>query len=288
MLQLLNLGGAVRGSGNQPVALDANSDAAIVPGNGSLSSLTIEVVDFLGANVDVLDIAAVGGVSVPGGMNEESAIFVSGIEIGQIGSYDGYAIHILLNDGVDKTHVEALLRALTYSNSSTAPVVAEERSVRVTLNETDGTAITSVTADVQVLVVPPNAVVLTGQSTEVTGTGGNDDFVVDAAAPLANVDLTGGIGNDTLHVVGGGLFNLDSTSFSRFWGVETLAGSSAVDMFKISAEHFVDLWRIRRDRRRHLRPARSTRQPLRFPRQDRPQFQRDPVRRWHQPDRDRG
>jgi Ca2+-binding RTX toxin-like protein len=241
MLQLLNLGGSVHGSGDQAVALDAGSDAAIVPGNGTLSSLTIEVVDFLGANVDVLDIAAVGGVSVPGGMNEESAIFVGGTEIGQIDSYEGYAIHIVLNEGVDKTHVEALLRALTYSNSSTAPVVAEERSVRVTLSETDGAAITSGTADVQVLVAPPNAVVLTGQSTEVTGTGGNDDFLVDAAAPLANVDLTGGIGNDTLHVVGGGLFNLDSTSISRFWGIETLSGSSAVDMFKISAEHFANL-----------------------------------------------
>jgi Ca2+-binding RTX toxin-like protein len=239
MIQILNLGGSVRTSGNQAVALDTGGDASIGGANGTIFFLTVELFEFSGATAnEFLEITAGGRIALSSGMDEESVVSIDGIEIGTIGSSTGDQFHINFNEEATPARVEVLLHALTYRNTSTAVVTAEERSIRIQIGDVDGS--TSVVATS--LVAPLDAIVITSGSSSVTGTGGDDVFVISSSPLLQDVDLTGGSGNDALHVVGGGALSL--ANFTRFSGIEALRGSAEADSFSIHTRHLLGLAEI--------------------------------------------
>jgi Ca2+-binding RTX toxin-like protein len=239
MVQILNLGGAVRTSGNQAVALDTGGDASIEGANETIFFLTVELVEFSVTTAnEFLEISAGGRIVLSSGMDEDSVIFIDGIEIGTIGTSTGDEFHINFNEEATPARVEVLLHALTYRNTSTAAVVAEERSIRIQIGDVDGQ--TSVVATA--LVAPLNAIVITSGSPSVIGTAGDDVFVVSSSSSLQDVNLTGGSGNDALHVVGGGELSL--ANFTRLSGIEALRGSAEADSFSIHTRHLLGLAEI--------------------------------------------
>ena len=243
MTEIINFGGAVSTEAGQYVPLD--TDAAI-SGNDTLLSITVALVDFAGTSInDFLEVKHVGGITLESG-SDRTQILYNGQLIGHIGS-DGAGGELSLHfDGygpaVTNESVTAALRAIAYTNTSSTNPSAEERTVRISLEYGDSNPPLVTAVDKNVLVRPDNAIVLTSDSTNVTGTEVADVFVLSSSTTLQSVSLNGGSGTDAVHIVGGG--SLDLSGFSKFWGVEALRGSAEGDTFNIQSRHLLAISEI--------------------------------------------
>jgi hypothetical protein len=234
-LQIIGLGGEVRTNGSV-VRLDDPTDggATIIPGAGHLSNLWV-----IGASSpdDRLDIDITGSVSLSDGLNNNSVVSVdldgTDVPIGIIEVVAG-GFYVDFHDGTTPAQVQELLRALTYSNASSATVVVEPREIDIRLWDDAGSFCKVI---VPVITAPNDAIVLTYDAENLTGTEGNDIFVVNHGEKLWGDNLNGGAGDeDTLYL--GGSWSFDLTELSSFTGIEIIRGTSQAEYIKVGQEHF--------------------------------------------------
>ncbi|RDI57895.1 cadherin domain-containing protein [Microvirga subterranea] len=244
MAAIVNFGGSVSTEAGQYVLLDA--DAAIT-GNAvaePLRSITVELIEFSGTpTFDFLEVKEVGPITL-NLATESPEIYYNNQYIG-FASRDGVTGALTLQlDGpaVTNESVTAALRAISYTNTSSVTPTAEERTVRVSLAYGDENSPLIYAADKNVLVSPNNAIVLTSDLTLISGTAGDDVFVLSSSTTLQNANLSGGNGNDALHFVGGG--TLDLSNFSTLRGVEAIRGSAEGDTFSLRSAHLLALFGI--------------------------------------------
>jgi len=242
MAEIINFGGSVSTEAGS-VILDG--DAAI-SGTETLLSLTVSMAGFDGTNIyDFFSVQEVGGITLDlSGDNPQ--LRYDGNIIGHIGSDEAGELFISFDgyENVTNGAVTAVLRAIAYTNTSSANPNVEERTVRVSLAFGDSGAPDISSSEVNVLVRPGNAIVLTAGHNNgvVTGTAGDDVFVVSSSTILQDVGLIGDGGQDAIHFVGGGTLSLGV--FSPFSGIEKLRGSAEADTFSISSTHLFGLMEI--------------------------------------------
>ncbi|MFC4170615.1 hypothetical protein ACFOYU_00860 [Microvirga sp. GCM10011540] len=241
-VQILNFDGIVSTEAG-PVLLDSDAEISGASDETVFLSLTVSLTDFVGtASYDFLSIAAENGLALTPG-DESTEILYNGTAIAQFDLPEQGVLTISF-DGYPATMeaVQAVLRALSYANTSSATPKTEERSIKVELTYREANTTTAATVQTKVLVRPDNAIVLTADMTDVSGTSGDDIFVLSSSTTLQGATLSGGSGNDALHLVGGG--SLDLSNFSKIQGVEALRGSAEKDSFSLQSKHLLGLSEI--------------------------------------------
>ncbi|HZH51529.1 MAG TPA: Calx-beta domain-containing protein, partial [Microvirga sp.] len=243
MLQINNFGGSIGGEAGTIISID-DGDVTI-SGSGTVTALTISLANFTGTDIhDLLEIASSDGITLNPITGGGTQILYNGSPVGAVTNTNTNSQLDISFENASTAAVVAVLKALRYTNNSSTIPTVEERTIQIELyywddiEDAEGTA----TALTKVLVRPDGAIVLTSESTTVTGTSGNDIFAISASTFLANATLTGGSGNDALHVVGGGYVTL--SNFSKLQGIEALRGSAEADDFAIRSSHLLGLSQI--------------------------------------------
>jgi hypothetical protein len=123
----------VAGSGAVPLDADASladSDFS----SGSPLSLSMSITSGLVAGEDLLQIRAVGAVSVSSGV-----VSVSGTPIGAYsGGGGGTPLSITITPGSSSAHIQTLVRALAYHNLAGSGASTTNRVIRITVTDQDG------------------------------------------------------------------------------------------------------------------------------------------------------
>lgn len=151
-------GDQVTGFAGQSVRLDRNDDAMLSDSVGRFDTLTVVITD-RNADEDALGIDLTNGspVTLSNGVAVNSVVSVDGAAIGTI-TADGGAqgLAITFNDAATVAQVQALLRVLTYVNTSTGSAVQRMRDIAITLTNDGGSSTASnVTVDVKSLNTAP-------------------------------------------------------------------------------------------------------------------------------------
>jgi Ca2+-binding RTX toxin-like protein len=221
-LEIIRLDGDfVSRNPGEAVPIDLNNDAAVV-GGSYLFSMSFS----LGAWRDSESIGirtAIGEVEFPDGFGVGKKLVVGGKEIGVVASSTGSSISFDFTDFTTSAQINMLMRAVTYTDTSTDTGFLETSSVRVTVTDTGGSL--------------ASALIFIGDS--VQGTGEGDTFSADRGKIGKADELDGGEGDDTLNLIGGGSFNLHQ--MKRLAGIETIQGTSASDAILINADQLEDI-----------------------------------------------
>ncbi|WP_020680921.1 DUF4347 domain-containing protein [Marinobacterium rhizophilum] len=166
----------VEGAGS--VLLDSGSNATLSDADSTDfngGNLTVTITSGENAAEDLLSLTTSGTVSLAG-TTAGSNVSVAGTVIGTLGNNIAAGNDLVVNFNANATpsHIQVLVRALSYQNSDTTDPTTGARIVRVTVSDGDGG--TSANADVTVNVTGVN------DAPTLTATGNNPAFIEGGAA----------------------------------------------------------------------------------------------------------
>lgn len=191
----------VKAAPNETVFLDRGSDATVADADNNLASLDVYIWNAAASDLLGIHTSAENGISV-----EDGEIRIDGDLIGTINS-SSTASHLLIDLAADALPplVQRLVRALTYTSTTSDPAAITRKAIDIYLYDQDGD---DQLAYVDVVVGPASAHVLTTGADTLTGTGADDTFVTRNWDLTPGDSITGGGGSDTLRLDEGGTFDL--------------------------------------------------------------------------------
>ncbi|HST94989.1 MAG TPA: hypothetical protein VLJ78_09460, partial [Microvirga sp.] len=228
-------GSVVTAGPNQTVFLDQGLPATVTDPNGDLAYLSIytgdqDERDVLGFHTDGNGIELV---------NRE--IHLDGHHVGTIlEDSTGTSINISLTAAATPEYVQRLVRALTFTTSSTD--VGSRKHVGIAISDQNPDHFAA-EATVDVVIASSDVHVLTMGADDLAGTGAEDLFVARNVDLAAGDEIAGGDGNDTLRLDVYDDITFDLTQIAMS-GIETILGSDVQDKIVISAEQLEDVRRI--------------------------------------------
>ena len=208
-------------SPNGTYCIDQDADAIVADSDNDLA--TLEVLFWWDESN-----GSIGVRSVPGKVSlTNGVISVVGVEIGHVAARSN-ASHLIIefNDNATPTRVQELIRALTYTNSSSTQGFGDEGNITLLLRDKTGA---EGTASVAI-------------ADNISGSGSDDTFTADAEHIDRGDELDGGAGNDVFQLMGGGPFELHR--MGSIASIETIRGSAATDFITIDGAHLGDIKRI--------------------------------------------
>ncbi|MEZ0171079.1 M10 family metallopeptidase C-terminal domain-containing protein [Microvirga sp. TS319] len=208
--------------------IDIGSDATIAPGNTPIKKLQVHLSSELNW-FEHIGLRENNHVTATDGGNRGSVITVDGVEIGSIStSSDQWAMIFHFNENATPERVQELIRCLTYTNThENLPMYSGD--IDLILVDVSGE---SWDEYANVTVAPVGEMVLTAGADTYTGREGDDVFYAFESSMGGDV-IAGGEGFDTLSLVGGGLFFLNT--MTGLLGIEKIQGSREEDIIVVSA-----------------------------------------------------
>ncbi|MCG7392285.1 cadherin domain-containing protein [Microvirga sp. ACRRW] len=149
---------------------------------------------------------------------------------------DQWYLNIEFIEGAPRAKIEKLIRALTYSNTSTDPYRSVEDLVFINITDKGGR---EDIIQIDVSVTPAGYKAMTIGYDNMVGTGADEKFVAANDQIGSGDTLDGGGGNDVLQLSGGGVFELRYMAVLK--GIETIRGSTEIDTIYVSDDHLLDV-----------------------------------------------
>jgi Ca2+-binding RTX toxin-like protein len=218
----------VKAAPNETAFLDRGLDATVADPDNNLEYLDIYIWDAEPSDLLGIHTSAENGVSV-----ESGEIRIDGTLVGTINSSSTPSnLLIDLAAGAAASLVQRLVRALTYTSTTSNTDAITRKAIDIYLYDQDGN---DGLAYIDMVVGPASAHVLTTGRDVLNGITGSDDTFVARNYDLTPEDIiAGGNGNDTLRLDDGGNFDLTRITMSA---IETITGSADyIDTITISAE----------------------------------------------------
>ncbi|MFK7732564.1 MAG: beta strand repeat-containing protein, partial [Pseudomonadales bacterium] len=154
--------------------------------------------------LDLIEINTSGSISLSAGISDGSVVTIGGTSVGSLSATSSSAFRINFNANANGTHVDTLLRNLTFTSTSTT---LGSRTVDFTFNDNDGTVNggteVSDTASVQVFVAQPgNGQVNGTEDTTYIFVASDFDFTGISDDNLTDIEILGLPANGTLNYNG--------------------------------------------------------------------------------------
>lgn len=235
VLEMLD-GDRVRAPAGSSILIDAGSNSLLSNVNSDIAQLHVEAWP-KETGVELLEIISKPGeIALSNGMNIGSEISVDDVTIGRITACLPFYLTIDFNSNAHPELVQKLIRSIAYTNHSNDEGFLAIRSIDLTIADKYGK---KAHANIKLTVAPDDAILLTANPESISGTTGDDTFILTSSIISGGSLLDGGEGTDTLQVVGGGSTVINESAILK--AIEVIRGSEASDSITIKSSQLNDV-----------------------------------------------